>query len=210
MANNNALYNAAFSGALGGTLQRWITNTDAQSYTPMIAACIAFATAVDAAIPVIEGGASDASAASIQSICNGVTANRMLTSSNPVDYTELATAIAAAFTPINEDLLPPASITRQFSAQIASVETTIEEVGEPALGSVSVILGPGYPESTPILAIRTGPGIDELWPIGACVVDEITGEVQITFQSRVEDTFETINLVLFAFFATRTPVEEAE
>jgi hypothetical protein len=99
MANNPALYNAALSGITGGAQQaRWITDQVSANYASFRAAVVAFATAVDAAIPVIVTGGSVAECQLLQSICEGVSAERLISSTISGDYINIAAAIAALFT----------------------------------------------------------------------------------------------------------------
>lgn len=119
MANNPSLFNAALSGCSGGGQERWITDPVAGNYATFRAAAIVFATEVDAAIPVIVGGASAADAQLLASICQGVMASRLVTSIVAGDYTDIALAIAALFTEQSGALLPsPGGLISPFTFEL--------------------------------------------------------------------------------------------
>lgn len=96
--NNPALFDALMAGGCGGTLERWITSTSSSSYEPSIDAVEAFATAVDAAIPVIGGDGPTISQINlVQSIAQGIVAGRNLASIDAGVFAEIAASIAAVF-----------------------------------------------------------------------------------------------------------------
>lgn len=103
MANNPFIFNAALSGATGGIHERWITNTDANSYLAVRNTIDAFASVVDAMIPTdptIGPGDGDL----MQSICNSVLAQRYLIASD--DVSSVAQAIVALWQALRARLLP--------------------------------------------------------------------------------------------------------
>ena len=113
MANNQDLYNAAVAGIAGGCSERWITNTSPASYEGFRNAVDALANAIDALIPAA-GGVGNDKARVMQSLCQGVMANRLITSSDPADYSDIAAAIVACYTEIITIITPvnpPGSIT---------------------------------------------------------------------------------------------------
>lgn len=94
--NNPELFDAAFSGASGGSFGRWITAENQSDYDVPVDAVEAFATAVDAAIPVI-ASVSISDAILLQAIIQGVITTRSLASLTLSDYADIASAIAALF-----------------------------------------------------------------------------------------------------------------
>lgn len=101
MANNNAIYNAVIAGAGGANQERWIQSSDASSYSTFKTAVESIATAVDALIPA--GTISASEQTLMQSICQGVFANRYPQAQN---YTAVALAIVALYTSLSASLLP--------------------------------------------------------------------------------------------------------
>jgi hypothetical protein len=96
--NNPALYDAAYSGAIGGASQRWITSTSETGYSSLVNAAIAFAVAVDAEIPPVGGeGPSDAESDLLLAICLGFWSSRNPTSTNSNDYLKAAQAVATLY-----------------------------------------------------------------------------------------------------------------
>ena len=92
MANNNQIYNAAFNGASGGGINRWISSTDPNSYTSFYTSIAAFATAIDALIPAATIAAAQEDL--MRNLCEGVFTNRSPVGAN---YTNIAAAIVAAW-----------------------------------------------------------------------------------------------------------------
>ena len=91
--NNPRLFNAAYSGALSGMLTNRVRLT---SYTAIVAGCVAFATAVDAAIPVISGDASTGQQELLAQLCRSAVTN-LYTSSIPSSVvTQVVNAYNAA------------------------------------------------------------------------------------------------------------------
>src|SRR5262245_8779448 len=104
MANNNSIFNAALTGAIGGTQERWLNQTG--DFSSVISACGVFANVIDNAIPVIPGGPSLAQVEAVQSLCYAVSSGRLLRSTNPIDYTSIAGALASLFQQINASIIP--------------------------------------------------------------------------------------------------------
>ena len=100
--NNQALYNAALAGVIGGSLQP-NAHTDAAFYTHYIVECVAFATAVDTEIDPLPGGASVAQAAHITAICEALWQGRFPGSPLAADpgYVKVARTVAAVFSKAN-------------------------------------------------------------------------------------------------------------
>ncbi len=98
MANNEALFDAVMAGATGGNQERWLTNQSSASYEEITDAVEAFATSVDAAIPVVGGGGPSISMVNVlQSITQAVLAGRHILSIQSSEYANLAESIAALF-----------------------------------------------------------------------------------------------------------------
>ena len=105
MAVNNAiLFNAALNGFLGGTFSgRYLTDPVGADYAPAANAAEAFATAVDAAIPLDAAlvtpvdkytlGHSDM----LEQLCNAAANGAYNTDAVSADYGPTASAIAAAY-----------------------------------------------------------------------------------------------------------------
>ena len=103
MANNPFIFDGALSGATGAINERWLTNTDPNSYIGIRNLLVAFANAVDALIPA-SGGITSADGTLIQNICNGVLSQRFLTTETNVQ--SLAQAIVALYQTIRAQLIP--------------------------------------------------------------------------------------------------------
>lgn len=114
MANNPILFDAVIAGATGGTSERWLTSAVSTNYTSAANAINAFATEVDSLIPTIGNGATQAQADLLQSLVQGVLADRYLTSITASSYLEIASAIAAAFQAMLLKVLP---VPNQFETQ---------------------------------------------------------------------------------------------
>lgn len=106
MSNNAYIVDAAIAGFIqGATNGRYLTDATAGDYSALATASLAFANAVDTAIP------TDASLGSVspatkyvvahttlcQSICAGVTAGRWNVDGTQADYNTLAAAVAALY-----------------------------------------------------------------------------------------------------------------
>ena len=116
MANNVDLKNAAIAGLSGGSQERWITDDNSSSYTAFAAVIQVFATEIDAAIPVIPGGASAAEAQLLQGLCQGIAATRLPNSLVPAHYTPIARAVAAIWQELRGELgpVPTGAVTSVF------------------------------------------------------------------------------------------------
>lgn len=97
MANNEALYDAVIAGA-SGSQDRWLTSSDSADYDSSATAAESLATAVDAAIPSIEGGPSISEINLLQSIVGAVVSGRSLVGLSPDSYEPIAASIAALWT----------------------------------------------------------------------------------------------------------------
>ncbi len=106
MVNNPALFNGALVGGCGGAQERWITNPNAASYSTFADANAALATMVDSQIAAVPGGATVAQSQLMQSICQGVMAQRYLSGLAPADYAAISQAIAGLYTAVNAKLQP--------------------------------------------------------------------------------------------------------
>lgn len=140
MPNNQDLFNAAVAGIAGGCSERWITNTSPASYEGFRDAVEALANAVDTLIPPA-GGIGNDQARVMQSLCQGVMANRLITSTDPNDYADIAAAIVACYTEIITIVTstsPPEAIAYivtqgEFNAPGAGMFNVVITLGEPLL-----------------------------------------------------------------------------
>ena len=106
MANNPNLYNAVIAGATGANQQRWITDPVSANYSAFQAAVTALATVVDDAIAPIPGDASVAASALMQSIVQGVFADRFVQSDQQAAYDSIVGPIVALWTELSAALEP--------------------------------------------------------------------------------------------------------
>lgn len=95
--NNQDLYDAIVAGSAGGDLERWIVKAQSSEYDDVYDAVVAFATAVDAAIPIISGGASLSQINLLNSLTHGVISSRYLQNASSDVFADIAAAIAASF-----------------------------------------------------------------------------------------------------------------
>lgn len=109
MVNNPALFNGALVGGSGGAQERWLIDQSAAHYAAFANAANTLATMVDSRIAALPGGGSIGQAQLMQSICQGVLANRYLSSLVPADYADISLAIAALFTACDAKLQPTPS-----------------------------------------------------------------------------------------------------
>lgn len=131
MANNTILLDAALAGASGGNQERWLTKDQPTDYAAFMGAVVTFATAVDAAIPAIPGGATLSEASLLQSLCQGVTAHRLITSIQGQDYLSIARAIAALFQELRGNLNP--------NYDIGTTDQIINESDVPGLSATTAL-----------------------------------------------------------------------
>lgn len=99
MANNNALYNSAYSAFIQGAVASWQTSTTQSNYNNLKAAATAFATKVDANIPYSESLA-DSEIQLLFAICSGVMEMRYKTDAAAqvsTFWTSIAAVIAAIY-----------------------------------------------------------------------------------------------------------------
>ena len=109
--NNPALFTAVIAGATGGSINdRWITSASPSDYQGLVNAVVAIATAVDAAIPGINSGPSLSQILLLQSIVQGVFADRNPTDVISANYTAIANAIAALFNQSSASVAPVPTI----------------------------------------------------------------------------------------------------
>jgi hypothetical protein len=87
MANTNALYNAAYSGALSGLSSRWLTAEAFPSFENAIVCATAFATAVDDNLGVHEG-LTQSYPDLLQQICSSFWEGRVPVKTEAEDYAE--------------------------------------------------------------------------------------------------------------------------
>lgn len=153
MVNNAAIFNGALVGSAGGAQERWPVDQSAASYANFASAAQALATMVDSRVAALPGGGSDGQAQLMQSICQGVLANRYLTSLSPADYADLSLAIAAIFGAVNAKLQPSASNTALTSP------VYIESYMAAAGNDIRTAILAAY-------AANTGEGITFVYPAG--------------------------------------------
>lgn len=97
--NNPELYNAAISGAMGGTVDgQLISNTSSASYATLVNFCRTYATAVDAAIPTIGAGVVPAQVELMAALSRSIWSNRYPVSINSAIPANVISAIVAAWT----------------------------------------------------------------------------------------------------------------
>jgi hypothetical protein len=112
-ANNNQLFDAALAGFMSGALNSFITDPTQADYAGLVDAATAFATEVDAAIPVdgtVVTPVDSTTLAKVNvltSICSAVLAGRVPTSTVPSSYSVVAAAIKAAYNETVTSLLLP-------------------------------------------------------------------------------------------------------
>lgn len=94
--NNPILFNAAISGATGGIHERWITDENSSGYIAVRNQILIFATEVDLAIP-IDANTSISDAELLQSIVQGVLADRYLLNITVAGIQDIAQSIAALY-----------------------------------------------------------------------------------------------------------------
>lgn len=139
MANNNAIYNAVVAGAGGAFQERWIQNTDSDSYASYQQMIEEIATAVDADIPT--GSISASQQALMQSICQGVFAGRYPQSES---YTAIAAAIVALYTSLATLLqADSAGATTSIRADYGFHIGFLTTFADNTLGDVGVVAEPG-------------------------------------------------------------------
>lgn len=104
MPNNAGLYNSVINGGIGGSHERWITDSNDSGYSEIRNAITALADAVDVLIDP-DNELSDADARLMQAIVQGVFADRYPQSTEILDYNEIAQSIVALWTVMQEQLL---------------------------------------------------------------------------------------------------------
>ena len=136
MSNNARYFNAAIAGIGGAAKSAWLNDPVAADYLAYTNAVNAAATAVDAALPAVSGGASQVGADLLESICFAVFLQRNVSSTTSSDYTAVAASIAALFTELllKQVAQPGAqskvlgiavpSITAPNTAQVSVTDTT--------------------------------------------------------------------------------------
>lgn len=103
MATNNQVFDAAMAGCLAGMMQASIFDTVPADYSVYVNVASAWATALDAQIPLDVTITTPVTSESlqktnlVQAISSGVWAGRVPTSTVSADYTDLAVAAAAAY-----------------------------------------------------------------------------------------------------------------
>jgi hypothetical protein len=105
MANTNALYNAAYIGALSGISSRWLSSEAANIFPTAKAACVAYATAVDAILGVIaEPDQADVNL--LQQISSSFWEERMPVSTEAADYAIEIGPLCDLFISARSELIP--------------------------------------------------------------------------------------------------------
>jgi hypothetical protein len=97
------LFNAAIAG-LNGSQERWLRSHEQGDYAKDAGIIAEIATSIDAAIPIFVGGSLTESARVLQSITHAVFSQRTLVPN--VDYTSIASSIAALFLEMQSLLQP--------------------------------------------------------------------------------------------------------
>lgn len=162
--NNPRLYNAAYSGALSGMLTNRVRLT---SYTAIVAGCVAFATAVDAAIPVIAGDASAGQQELLAQLCRSAVTN-LYTSSIP---TSVVTQVVTAYNASAGSLAVEASGGMTMHRAVCVVTTG---VGTPAVFPIAAYDGITPDTGDLIILANSGLVADEP-TMGPWIVGPIVG-----------------------------------
>ncbi len=102
MANNPFIYNAVIQGATGGIHERWLTNSDPNSYLDIRNQIVSLASLVDALIPT-NANMSTAQSALMQSISQGVFSQRYIKAGDSL--TSVAQSITALWQTLSAQLL---------------------------------------------------------------------------------------------------------
>jgi hypothetical protein len=106
MANNPALYNSVIAGAAGGTQQRWNTQTRPSDFENVADSAAALANAIDTLVSTLpETNISEIGL--LQSIIQGIFADRLITSENSADYSAIAESAIALWTQMSTVMVPP-------------------------------------------------------------------------------------------------------
>lgn len=150
MANNPFIFDGALAGATGAINERWLTNTDPNSYIGIRNLLVAFANAVDTLIPT-SGGITSADGALIQNICNGVLSQRFLTSESNVQG--LAQAIVALFQTIRSQLIP---LPYPSTDTLSTVKYVDRTVTLPIANQSGSIISPFATVAQAVTALATG------------------------------------------------------
>lgn len=124
--NNALLYNAAIAGGTGGSQdQRWLVQSNSSQYQDIRNQVIAFATAVDAAIPT-DSSVNESDAQLLQSICQAVLSSRYPQQLTESQFTDLAKAVAALYAELQAALSPTSGTAEPLSSALyADHGTTI-------------------------------------------------------------------------------------
>lgn len=132
MANNNNLFNAAYTGALTGLSSRWSQNYNAAA----VQACEDFATAVDA---LIEAETTDSEAALMQAMSESLWSSRW-----PVGDQTAALTVATLWAAAKGNLLPisgPITETPDLQ-QVLEAGSTADGIGWFQIGAAQMWLMP--------------------------------------------------------------------
>ena len=119
--NNQAFYNAAFAGVVGGSRagrQYQANKTSPAAYTHFIVSCVAFAVAMDNAIDPIPGGPNAAQADMLGAIVAAFWEERMPSASTPLDpgYVADAALIKAVYDKAAEAIVTTGAVTLHAKA----------------------------------------------------------------------------------------------
>jgi hypothetical protein len=97
--NNPGIYNAAVGGAMSGAMDAMLlANTQSSSYANLVNFCVTYATAIDAAIPAISGGASSSQISLMSQLSRSAWSKRCPTASTSGFSSTTIAAIVAAWT----------------------------------------------------------------------------------------------------------------
>jgi len=148
--NNPSIYNAVIAGATGGAQERWLSvGAVAGDFATFLTVIQAIATEVDSLIAT--AAITDAQAGLMQSIAQGVFANRFPVDTLAADYVDIATSIKALWTEMGTGLTAASSNT-------ATVTEAADTLAVPAtlLGPISHILVNGEGSAADDLVTITG------------------------------------------------------
>jgi len=143
MANNNIIFNAAFSGFVGGTQTRWLESDQTVDYVTIRNDGLLFAAAVDLVIPT-NAAFTQQEGDLMEAICASIFSGRYPVGSPLTAFDELALAIKALFDLAQASLLPVSS---------GGGTTTTFPVGTTVINSAAEL-----PDGELFMMAITGPG----------------------------------------------------
>lgn len=163
---NPILFNAALSGSLGGSQQRWITNPTQAAYTQIQAVAVAIATSIDEALGT-QTNVNSAEADLMQSITQGIMTSRYPSSDSSSDYDAIAAAVVAMYLELKGGLDP-------LGIAPTGDPNTLALFNDDGLLSDDLKLVSRFVAPFSLVGVldyRTGGGSGPLWNLGGSVLD---------------------------------------